>query len=164
MEIREAPWPKRWQRDTPDSVALFAELDSLRAQAIAEDVPLLDPEELDQTLAPGAHKHAPADSKQEFCLILDSIIRIGVLPWGVLYVIIALLPKEGAALGMERPIGLLPIPVRILDRLFHIELSAWCDAAHGFWDRARARSSASRQQSHDGDSTYHGRHCWHSFH
>ena len=37
--------------------------------------------------------------------------------------IIALLPKDGAALGGERPIGLLPICVRILDRLFHDELS-----------------------------------------
>ena len=32
----------------------------------------------------------------------------------LLYVIIALLPKDGAALGGERPIGLLPIIVRIL--------------------------------------------------
>ena len=43
MEVREAAWAKRWQRDTADSVALVAELGSLRAQAIAEDVPLLDP-------------------------------------------------------------------------------------------------------------------------
>ena len=81
---------------------------------------------------PGAIKHAPADVKQELCFILDSIIRTGVLPWGLLYVIIALLPKDGAALGGERPIGWLPIFVRILDRLFYDELSAWCDAAHGF--------------------------------
>ena len=44
--------------------------------------------------------------------------------------------------------GLLPIFVRILDRLFHHELSAWCDAAHGFWDRAIANSSALRAATH----------------
>ena len=32
------------------------------------------------------------------------------------------LPKDGAALGGERPIGLLPIIVRILDRSFYGEL------------------------------------------
>ena len=40
MEVREAVWAKRWQRDAADSVALGAELVALRAQAIAEDVPL----------------------------------------------------------------------------------------------------------------------------
>ena len=45
-------------------------------------------------------------------------------------------------LGRERPIGLLPIIVRILDRLFYGELSAWCDSAHGVWDRANANCSA----------------------
>ena len=43
MEMREAVWAKRWQRDTPDSVAFGAELVALRNQAIAEDVPLLEP-------------------------------------------------------------------------------------------------------------------------
>ena len=62
--------------------------------------------------------------------------------------IIALLPKDGAALGRERPIGLLPIIVRILDRLFCGELSAWCDFAHGFWDRAIANCSAQRSAIH----------------
>ena len=51
-------------------------------------------------------------------------MREGVLPWGLLYVNIALLPKDGAALVGERPFGLLPIVVRILDRLFFGELSA----------------------------------------
>ena len=76
MEVREMVWAKRWQRDAADSVAFGAELVALRAQAIAEDVPLLDPvtvENLDQTLRripantglgsdcvqPGAIKHAP---------------------------------------------------------------------------------------------------------
>ena len=45
-------------------------------------------------------------------------------PLGLLYVIIALLPNDGASLGGERPIGLLPIFVRIPDRLFYGELSA----------------------------------------
>ena len=36
MEVREAAWAKRWQRDTADSVALVAELGSLRGQAIGE--------------------------------------------------------------------------------------------------------------------------------
>ena len=140
-------------------------MDSLRASAITEDVPLLEPvtvDKLDQTLRripddtglgsdcvePGAIKHALVDAKHDLCLILDCIIRNGVLPWGLLYVIIALLPKDGAALGGERPIGLLPIFVRILDRLFYDELSAWCDAAHGFWDRAIAKSSALRSAIH----------------
>ena len=47
-------------------------------------------------------------------------------------------------MGGERPIGLLPIIVRILDRLFYGELSAWCDSAHGFWDGAIANCSALR--------------------
>ena len=72
----------------------------------------------------------------------------GVLSWVLLYVIIALLPKDGAALGGERPIGLLPIIVRILDRLFYGELSAWCDSAHGFWDRAIANCSGPRSANH----------------
>ena len=165
MEVREAAWAKRWQRDTADSEPLVAELVSLRAQAIAENVPLLDPvtvDKLDQTLRripdstglscdcvePGATKHAPVDAKQELCLILDNIIITGVLLWDLLYVIVALLPKDGAALGGERPTGLLPIFVQILDRLFHDELSAWCDAAHGFWDRATANSSALRSAIH----------------
>ena len=74
-------------------------------------------------------------------------MREGVLLWGLLYVIIALLPKDGAAFGRERPVGLLPIIVRILDRLFYGELSAWCDSAHGFWDRAIASCSAHVQPS-----------------
>ena len=61
---------------------------------------------------------------------------------------IALLPKDGAALGGERPIGLLPIIVRILDRLFYGDLSAWCDSAHGFWDCAIANCSALRSAIH----------------
>ena len=36
------------------------------------------------------------------------------------------------------------IMVRFLDRLFYGELSAWCDSAHGFWDRAIASCSALR--------------------
>ena len=165
VEVREAAWAKRWQRDTADFKALVAELVSLRAQAFAEDVPLLDPvtvDKLDQTLRripdntglgcgcvePRAIKHAPVDAKQDLCFILDSIIRTGVLPWDLLYVIIALLPKDGAALGGERPIFLLPTFVRIPDRLFYDELSAWCDAAHGFWDRAIANSSALRSAIH----------------
>ena len=108
MEVREAAWAKRWLRNTADSQAFVAELVSLRAQAIAEDVLLLDPvtvDKLDQTLRripdntglgcdcvePGAIKHAPVDAKRELCLILDSIIRTGVLPWDLLHVIIALL-------------------------------------------------------------------------
>ena len=75
-------------------------------------------------------------------------MRAGVLPWGLLHVIIALLPKDGAALGRERPIGLLPIIVRILDRLFYGELSAWCDSVRGFWDRAIANCSALRSSIH----------------
>ena len=39
MEVREAAWAKRLQRDSADSEALVAELASLRALAIAEDVP-----------------------------------------------------------------------------------------------------------------------------
>ena len=75
-------------------------------------------------------------------------MREGVLPWCLLYVIIALLPKDGAALGGKRPIGLLPIIIRILDRLFNNELSAQCDSAHGFWDRAIAKCSALRSAIH----------------
>ena len=41
---------------------------------------------------------------------------------------------------------LLPIKVRILDRLFYGELSAWCYSAHGFWDRAIANCSSLRVQ------------------
>ena len=67
---------------------------------------------------------------------------------GLSYVIIALLPKDGAALGGDRPIGLLPIIVRILDQLFYGELSAWCGFAHGFWDRAIAGCSALRSAIH----------------
>ena len=62
--------------------------------------------------------------------------------------IIALLPRDGVALGCALPIGLLPIPVRILDRLFYGELSAWCDSVDGFWDRAIANSSAPRSAIH----------------
>ena len=51
-------------------------------------------------------------------------------------------------MGGERAIGLLSIFVRILDRLFNDELSAWCHAAHGFWDRAIANSSALRSAIH----------------
>ena len=143
MEVREAVWGKRWQRDAPDSLAIGARLVALRNRAIAEDVHLLEPvtvDKLDQTLRripdntglgsdcvqPGAIKHAPVEAKQEFCRILDSVMREGVLPSSLLY--IALLPKDGAALGGVRPIGLLPITVRILDRLFYGELSAWCDS------------------------------------
>ena len=156
MEVRETVWAKRWQRDAADSVPLGANLVALLAQAIAENVPLVEPvtvEELDQTLRripdntglgsdcvqPGAIKH---------CRILDSIMRAGVLPWGLLYVIIALLPKDGAALGRERPISLLPMIVRVPDRLFYGELCAWCDSAHGFWDRAIANCSALRSAIH----------------
>ena len=165
MEVREAVWAKRWQRDALDSVALGSELVALRNQALAEDTPLLEPvsvHKLDQTIRripdntglgsdcvqPGAIKHAPVEAKLEFCRILDSVMREGVLPWSLLYVIIALLPKDGAALGGERPIGLLPINVRILDRLFYGELSAWCDSPHGFWDRAIANCSALRSAIH----------------
>ena len=143
MEVREAAWAKRWHRETADSEALVGELVSLRASAVIEDVPLLEPvtvDKLDQTLRripdntgqgsdcvePGAIKHAPVGAKHELCHVLDCISRNGVLPWGLLYVIIALLPKDGAALGGERPIGLLPILVRILDPLFYDELTAWC--------------------------------------
>ena len=55
-------------------------------------------------------------------------MRAGVLPWCLQNVIIALLPKDEG----ERPIGLLPIVVRILDRLFYGAVAAWCDSAHGF--------------------------------
>ena len=121
--------------------------------------PLLEPvtvDKLDQTLRRipdntglGSDCVEPGvGAKHELCHVLDCIIRNGVLPWGLLYVLIALLPKDGAALGGERPIELLPIFVRILDRLFYDELSAWCDAAHGFWDRAIANSSAPRSAIH----------------
>ena len=91
MEVREAVWAKRWQRDAADSAAFEAELVALRAQAIAEDVPLLEPvtvEKLDQTLRRirdntglGSERvHVSVDAKQEFCRILDSVTRSGVLP------------------------------------------------------------------------------------
>ena len=92
-----------WQND--DSVMLQILLPSGQSwlpcvQAIAEDVPLLEPvtvEKLDQTLRripdntglnsdcvqPGAIKHAPVDAKQEFCRILDSVIRTGVFSLGL---------------------------------------------------------------------------------
>ena len=127
-------WAKRWQRDAADSVALGAELVALRAQAIGEDVPLLEPVTVEKLgipdntglgsdcVQPGAINHAPVEAKQDFCLVLDSIMRSGVMPWDLLCVIIALLPKDGAVLGGARPTGLLPILVRILDRLFYGEL------------------------------------------
>ena len=31
-------------------------------------------------MQPGAIKHAPVDAKQEFCRILDSVMRAGVWP------------------------------------------------------------------------------------
>ena len=102
MEVREAVWAKRCQRDTADSSALVSELVSLREQAIAEDVHHLEPvtvAKLDQILRripdntglgsdcvqPGAIKHTPIVAKQERRLILDNIMRAGVLPWGLLY-------------------------------------------------------------------------------
>ena len=108
MDVREASCAKRWQRDTADSEGFVAELVSLRASAITEDVSLLEPvtaDKLDQTLRripdntglgsdcvePGAIKHAPVGAKHELCHVFDCIIRNGVLPWGLLYVIIALL-------------------------------------------------------------------------
>ena len=125
IEVREAVWAKRWQRDDAGSVALGTELAALRAQAIAEDLPLLEPvtvEKLDQAwrrspdntglgsacVPPGVIKHAPVAAKQEFCRLSDSIMGAGFLPWGLFFVIIALLPKDGAAPGRERPLGLLP--------------------------------------------------------
>ena len=115
MEVREAVWAKRWQRDAPDSVAIGSELVALRNQALAEDLPRLEPvsvHKLDQTIRRipdntglgsdcvqlGAIKHAPVEAKLEFCRILDSFMREGVLPWGLMYEIMALLPKDGAAL------------------------------------------------------------------
>ena len=59
-----------------------------------------------------------------------------------------LLPIDAAAFGGERPIGLLPLLVRILDRLFYDQLSSLCDVARGFWDRAIAKSSAPRSAIH----------------
>ena len=73
--MREAVWAKRWQRDAPDSVAIGSELVAQRNQALAEDIPLLEPvsvHKLDQTIRripdntglgsdcvqPGAIKHA----------------------------------------------------------------------------------------------------------
>ena len=57
----------------------------------------------------------------------------------------ALLPNDGAALGGERPIGFSPDNCANSGPL---ELSAWCDAAHGFWDEASAISSALRSAIH----------------
>ena len=92
MEVREAVRTKRWQRDDPDSVAIGSELVAMRNQALAEDIPLLEPvsvHKLDQTMRripdntglgsdcvqPGAIKHAPVEAKLEFCRILDSVMR-----------------------------------------------------------------------------------------
>ena len=99
MEIRETAWAKRWQRDTADCEGLVSELGSLRTRAIGEDVPLFEPvavDKLDQTLRrisdnaglgrdcvePGAIKHVRGYARQEFCHILERVIRSGALPWG----------------------------------------------------------------------------------
>ena len=90
-------WATRWQRDAPDSVAIGSEVVALRDQAPDEDIPLLEPvsvRKLDQTtrripdntalgsdcVQPGAIKHAPVQATLEFCRILDSVMREGVLP------------------------------------------------------------------------------------
>ena len=118
MEVRDADWAIRRQRDAPYSVAIGSELVALRNQVLAEDIHLLEPvpvHKLDQTMRripdntglgsdcvqPGVVKHAPVDAKLEFCRILDSVMREGVLPWSLLYVVIALLPRDGAALGVR---------------------------------------------------------------
>ena len=129
-------WRAMWGQLPDEALTLTAEGFLARASAIAEDVPLLDQvtvDKLDQMLRripdntglgsdcvePGAIKHAPVGAIHELCHVLDCIIRNEVLPWGLLYLVIALLPKDGAAFW------LLPIFVRILNRLFYDQLSAW---------------------------------------
>ena len=63
MEVREAAWAKRWQRDTADSEAFVTELVSLRAQAIAEDVRALvgssDSRQVGPNVATHPRQHRP---------------------------------------------------------------------------------------------------------
>ena len=60
MDVRDAVWAKRWQRGAVDSIALGAELVALRAQAIAEDVPLFGTSyrrEVEPNLATHSRQH-----------------------------------------------------------------------------------------------------------
>ena len=91
MEVREAVWAKRWQRDAPDSVAIGSELVGAAKPSTCRAYPSLGASFLPQVgpnhethprqrlgsdcVQPGAIKHAPVEAKLEFCRILDSVMR-----------------------------------------------------------------------------------------
>ena len=98
MEVREAVWAKMWQRDALDSVAIVSELVALHNQALAEDIPLLEPvsvHKLDQTIRRIPHntglgsdcvqagfvKHALVQAKLNFAAFLTASSEREVLPW-----------------------------------------------------------------------------------
>ena len=158
MEVREAVWAKRWHRDVPVAI------NPNWSPAKTKRLPRMS---LSWSQCPSTSWNKPSDAFQatqdsvlivcnlepssthlEFYRILDGVLREVILPWGLLYVIIALLPKDGAALRGERPIGLLPTIVEFWIGCFYGELSARCDSALGFWDRAIANCSALRSAIH----------------
>ena len=83
----------------------------------------------------------PERGRRHLCELLNGIEKAGTWPWQLLSTSIMLKPKPD---NSDRPLGLLPMMVRIWEKIRQPPMQAWCRERAGPWDQAVERSPALR--------------------
>ena len=83
----------------------------------------------------------PEQGRRHLCELLNDVEKAGTWPWLLLSTSIMLKPKPD---NSDRPLGLLPMMVRVWEKIRQPPMQAWCRERAGPWDQAVERSPALR--------------------
>ena len=83
----------------------------------------------------------PDQGRRDLCELLNQVEKACTWPWQLLSTSIMLKPKPD---NTDRPLGLLPMMVRIWEKIRQPPMQAWCRERAGTWDQAVERSPALR--------------------
>ena len=81
----------------------------------------------------------PDQGRRDLCELLNHVEPACTWPWQLLSTSIMLKPKPD---NTDRPLGLLPMMVRIWEKIRQPPMQAWCRERAGPWDQAVERSAA----------------------
>ena len=158
-DARAEPWGILWQKGcgTPEFFAadLIAAWEELCAAREVETVPERKLSHFHEALytfdsstgkgsdniGPSFIKALPIEAKIELLSLFNDIARAGAWPWQWLHTIICLIPKPS---GGDRPIGLMPMLMRLFFRCYADVTRDWTMGKHGAWDTAIQGSSSLR--------------------
>eukprot|EP00959_Pyramimonas_sp_CCMP1952_P090702 1898892-Pyramimonas_sp.AAC.1 len=142
--LRRKAWEHRWTAHRQHTEDMQSALDMLKMKAREElvDRPFLDMDQLEGALGGfssvaglGADRWSPdqlralsPQCKEGLLLILNMCERKLQWPHHLMQMWYALPPKaDKQVAGAERPIGLLPMPLRVWGKMTKATLTDWCD-------------------------------------